>query len=129
MNKSFLIKKSDARIVDLNTKIIKKYTAPDKMLEFNHMTLTGRNPENPMHYIFETKVHFMVYILKGEGEIYCNEATYHVEAGDVVDVPINTKFAAEGKNFEYLTAESPAWFPEQASIVDADKNIIENLKK
>ncbi len=64
MNKATLIKKSDARIVDLGTKVIRKYTAPDKLLEVNRMTITGRHPENTDNYIFETKVHFMVYVVK-----------------------------------------------------------------
>jgi mannose-6-phosphate isomerase-like protein (cupin superfamily) len=129
MKNSFLIKKSAAKIIDLHTKIIRKYTALDKSLEFNHMTLSGRNPENPEHYIFETKVHFMVFILKGKGKVYCDDQVFYVETGDVVDVPVNTKFAAEGDDFEYLTTETPAWFPEQAFIVDENKNIIVNSKK
>jgi mannose-6-phosphate isomerase-like protein (cupin superfamily) len=126
---STLIKKSNARIVDLGTKVIRKYTAPDKLLEVNRMTLTGRNPENPHHFIFETKVHFMVYVVKGRGKIYCNDEVYEVEVEDVVDVPVNTRFAAEGTDFEYLTIEAPAWFPEQAFIVDKDSKVIEQSKK
>jgi len=129
MNNSPLIKKTEAKIVDLKTKIIRKYTARDKNLEFNHMTLSGRNPEESNHYIFETKVHFMVYVVKGQGKIYVNNDVFSVVEGDVVDVPPNTRFAAEGTDFEYLTTETPAWFPEQAFIVDINNNEIETSKK
>jgi mannose-6-phosphate isomerase-like protein (cupin superfamily) len=125
---STLIKKSDARIVDLGTKVILKYTAPDKLLEVNRMTLSGRNPKNLDHFIFETKVHFMVYVVKGKGKIYCDDEVFLVEEEDVVDIPINTRFAAEGTDFEYLTIESPAWFPEQAFIVKKDGLVVENSK-
>lgn len=129
MNKATLIKKMDARVVDLGTKVIKKYTAPDNLLEVNRMILTGRNPENRDHYIFETKVHFMVYVIRGKGTIYCNNEVFQVEVEDVVDVPINTRFAAEGTDFEYLTIETPAWFSDQAFIVDKDNKVIKKTKK
>lgn len=121
-------KKNDAKIVDLKTKLIRKYTTPDRKLEVNHMVLTGRNPENPNHFIYEKEVRFMVYILKGKGKIYCDNSVYEVEVGDVFDVPTKTRFAAEGTNFEYLTFEYPAWFPQQASIVDSNNNLIEQSK-
>lgn len=127
--KSTLIKKSDARIVDLGTKVIRKYTAIDKLLEVNRMTLSGRHPENKDHFIFETKVHFMLYVVKGKGKIYCDNDIFEVEEEDVIDIPVNTRFAAEGTDFEYLTIEAPAWFPEQAFIVDKNNKIIENTTK
>lgn len=127
--KSTLIRKSDASIVDLGTKVIRKYTAPDKLLEVNRMTLSGRNPENANHFIFETKVHFMVYVVRGKGKLYCDDDVFEVQEEDVVDILPNTRFAAEGTDFEYLTIEAPAWFAEQAFIVDGTGKVIEKTTK
>ncbi len=119
-----LIKKSDAKIVDLQTKIIKKYTPEHRNLEVNVMEINGRHPENSEHFVLEKECHFMIYILNGSGKVYCNDEIFQVEAGDVVDVPVKTRFAVEGNPIEYLTVDLPAWFPEQASIVDKEGNII-----
>lgn len=118
-----LIKKEQAKIVNLGTKIIKKYTSSDKQLEINHMTLNGRTPEKAGTFLCETKVHFMVYVIKGSGRMFCGEDIFEVSEGDSIDVPSGIKFAAEG-SFEYITAESPAWYQEQAQIVDKSGNKI-----
>ena len=120
-----LIKKDKAKIVDKGTKKIRKYTAPDRQLEINHMILNGRTPEKKGQFLCETKIHSMVFVIKGKGKIFCGEDVFEVSEGDCIDVPPKTKFAAEGYNFEYITAESPAWYPEQALIVDRDGNIPE----
>lgn len=116
-----LIKKEQAKIVDLGAKIIRKYTASDKRLEINHMILNGRTPEKEGTFLCETKVHFMVLVIKGKGKIFLGEEVFEASEGDCVDVPAGTKFAAEG-NFEYITAENPAWYSEQAQIVDKRGN-------
>lgn len=116
-----LIKKEQAKVVDLGTKTIKKYTASDKQLEINYMILNGRTPEKVGTFLCETKVHFMALITKGKGRIFVENDIFEVSEGDCVDVPAGTKFAAEG-NFEYITAENPAWYPEQAQIVDKNGN-------
>jgi mannose-6-phosphate isomerase-like protein (cupin superfamily) len=123
------IKKQQARVVDLGTKKILKYTGTDRKLEINHMYINGRHPDNPGLFIFESDVAFMVFILKGNGRIYCNDTWYTVEPEDVIEVPPKTKFAAEGNDFEYLTVEHPAWYPEQASIVDDQGNKVEQTTK
>ncbi|MEK9178789.1 MAG: hypothetical protein AAB801_03345 [Patescibacteria group bacterium] len=112
-----LIKKDQAKVVDQGTKVIRKYPASDKLLEVNHMILNGRTPVGENTFLRETKVHFMILVIKGSGRIYCGSEIFNVEEGDSVDVPAGTKFAAEG-NLEYITAESPAWYKEQATIVD-----------
>ncbi len=119
-----LIRKNQAKIVDKGAKKIRKYTASDKSLEINHMILNGRTPEKEETFLCETKVHFLAYVIKGEGKIYVGNEVFEVSEGDCVDVPSGTKFAAEGYNFEYITAESPAWYFEQATIVDKDGNIV-----
>ena len=85
------------------------------------MILRGRTPEDEGTFLYETKVHFMVYVTNGAGKIFCGSDVLSVETGDCIDVPAGTKFAAEG-NFEYITAEKPAWYAEQALIVDNDGN-------
>ncbi len=113
-----LIKKNEAKIVDKGMKIIRKYTSPDKSLEINHMILNGRTPEKEGQFLCETEVHFMAFVIKGNGKMYVGDEVFEVSEGDCVDVPPGTKFAAEGFDFEYITAESPAWHPEQTKIVD-----------
>jgi mannose-6-phosphate isomerase-like protein (cupin superfamily) len=120
-----LIKKDQAKIVDKGAKKIRKYTAPDKSLEINHMILNGRTPEKEGQFLCETKIHFMAFVIKGNGKMWVGDEVFKVSEGDCLDVPAGTKFAAEGYNFEYITAEIPAWYPEQATIVDKDGNIIE----
>ena len=117
-----LIKKREAKLVDLGNKIIRKYTAQDKQLEINHMVLNGRTPEKEGIFLCETQIHFMVLVIKGKGKIFCGDDIFEVEDGDCIDVPKGSKFAAEGNNFEYITAESPAWYSEQAKIVDKNGN-------
>jgi len=118
----------NAKVVDLGTKTIRKYTSPQKDLEVNIMTINGRHPENPDHFIFEKEVDFFVYIINGTGKIWCNEKEYSVKKGDAIYVSRNTKYAVEGNNLEYLTAEHPAWFPEQAFIVDKKGKVVEDTK-
>jgi mannose-6-phosphate isomerase-like protein (cupin superfamily) len=129
MTKAKLIRKKESIIVDLKTKVILKYTSEDKKREINHMKISGRNPENADFFIYETEVDFMVYVIKGSGKIYCDDQVFEVGEGDVIDVPKKVKFAAEGKNLEYITAEYPAWFKEQAFIVDKKGNVVENTEK
>ena len=119
LNEPFVIRKKDAKIEALGSKVIRKYVAQDKQLEINYMTLKGRTPEKEGTFLCETKVHFMVLVIKGKGKIFCGGSVYDVEKGDVVDVPAGVLFAAVG-NFEYITAESPAWYKEQARIVDKE---------
>ncbi|MDP1722432.1 MAG: hypothetical protein Q8L37_04440 [Candidatus Gottesmanbacteria bacterium] len=114
-----------SKIVDLGAKKIRKFISSDKQLEINYMTISGRHPENPDYFVYEIDVHFMVYILKGSGKIYCDDDVFDVFPGDIIDVPTKVRFATEGKNFEYLTFGYPAWYPEQAFMVDRRGNIIE----
>lgn len=122
---STLMKNSAAKKVDLGTKVIFKYTSTDKNLEVNHMKISGRHPENPAHFVYEDTVHFMLYVLKGTGKVYCEDEIYEVEIGDVVDVPAKTRFAVDGKELEYLAVQTPAWTPKQAYIVDTEGNVVE----
>ena len=123
-----LIKKSQALFKDLGTKTIRKYTSPDKQLEVNCLTVNGRHPEEPGQFIYEVGVAFMVYVIKGKGKFWVGEKEYIAEVGDVLYIPRATKFAVEGKDLEYLTFETPAWYSAQAFIVDGKGKVIENTK-
>lgn len=112
----------DTRKVDLGTKIIHKYPSLSKLLELNHMKINGRHPENKDEYILEHDCQFIVYVVKGKGKIYAGDELFNVKVGDAVYVPVENKFAAEGKDFEYITVETPAWYPEQAEIVSVKKS-------
>lgn len=120
-----IIKKDEAEVAYKGAKKIIKYTAMDKKLEINHMILSGRTPDKEGTFICETKVHFMAFVIKGEGKMYVGDEVYGMSVGDCVDVPPGTKFAAEGTDFEYITTESPAWYSEQSTIVDKDGNVVE----
>jgi len=88
------------------------------------MILNGRTPEKEGQFLCETKVHCMMFVTNGNGKMWVDDKIFGISEEDCVDVPAGTKFAAEGYNFEYMTAESPAWYPEQATIVDKDGNIV-----
>lgn len=124
--RAMLIKKNQAKIVNQETKIIKKYTAPDKQLEINHMILNGRTPKKEGTFLCESKLHWMLFVIKGKGKIFLNDDVFEIKEGDCVDFPPGSKFAAEGHDFEYITVESPAWYPEQAKIVDKEGNVLRN---
>lgn len=127
MTKAILIKQSNAKKVDLGTKVITKYTSQDKKLEANHVKISGRHPEEKDQFIYETDCHFLVYVINGSGTIFCDDDKFEVTQGDVVDVPPKTKYAVEG-DLEYLALDTPAWYPEQAAIVDKNGNLIEDTK-
>jgi mannose-6-phosphate isomerase-like protein (cupin superfamily) len=59
----------------------------------------------------------MIYVIKGSGKIYVGDSIFQVTAGDVVDVPPGNKFACAGKDFEYITFDVPAFYPEQSEII------------
>ncbi len=107
----------DTKKVDLGTKIIYKYPSLSRLLELNYMVVNGRHPENKDEYIIEHDCQFIVYIIKGNGKIHAGDEVFEVKVGDTVYVPAENKFAAEGKDFEYITVETPAWYPEQAEVV------------
>lgn len=110
-------------VIDAN-KSIKRYPSASRVMEMNLMTLNGRSPMNPDHFILNTVVHFMIYVTKGEGIFYVDDAIIHASVGDVLDVPPKTRFAASGKGFEYVTVENPAFFLEQSYIVDSFGTVV-----
>ena len=111
--------------VDKNKKI-KKYPSPSKVMEYNVMLVNGRSPVKEDRFIYNTLVHFMIYVTKGTGVFFVDNQEFNVGPGAVLDVPPKTRFAVHGEELEYLTVENPAWFPEQFHIVDSKNNIVLN---
>lgn len=107
----------DTKKVDLGTKVIYKYPSLSRLLELNYMVVNGRHPENKNEFIVEHDCQFIIYITKGSGKIYAGDEIFNVKTGDTVYVPTENKFAVEGEGLEYITTETPAWYPEQAEVV------------
>ncbi len=107
----------DTKKVDLGTKVIYKYPSLSRLLELNYMVVNGRHPENKNEYVIDHDCHFIIYVTKGDGKIYAGDEVFNVKVGDTVCVPPENKFAAEGMGLEYVTTESPAWYPEQIEVV------------
>lgn len=107
----------ESTTIDLRTKIIYKFPTQTKLFDLARMVVNGRHPENPKEFILESDCHFMVYVIKGSGKIYAGDGIFSVSTGDVVDVPRGNKFACEGKDFEYITFDVPAFYPEQSEII------------
>ena len=107
---------SDAKKIDLGTKQIFKYPTPTKEMDIGRMVVRGRHPEDPKKFMIGHEVSFVIYVLKGSGKIYAGEETFDLKAGDVVFVPKENKYAVEG-DMEYITFDSPAFFPEQSEEI------------
>jgi mannose-6-phosphate isomerase-like protein (cupin superfamily) len=110
--------KNEITKIDLGTKVIYKYPTPMKLMDIARMVIDGRNPKGENKFLLETECTFVIYIIKGKGKIYAGDKIFNVEVDDVVFVPKNFKFAAEGK-MEYITVDSPAFFPEQSEEIVA----------
>lgn len=102
--------------IDLGTKVIYKYPSPNKDLDIGLMVVKGRYPENDKTFLVEHGCNFVIYVTKGEGIIYAGDETFLVKTGDVIFVPKDNKFAVEG-DLEYVTVDSPAYFPEQSEEI------------
>ena len=107
----------EANKIDLGTKLILKYPSPTKLFDIAKMVVNGRHPENSNEFILESDCHFMIYVINGKGKIYAGDKVFQVVVGDVIDVPPGNKFACEGKDFEYITFDVPAFYPEQSEII------------
>ena len=107
-----------ARKIDQDTKLIYKYPTNTKQFDIGHMIVDGRHPIGVDKFILEHECSFIMYILKGSGRVFAGDQVFEVSPTDVVLVPANNKFAVEGK-FEYITFDSPAFYPEQSEEVNA----------
>ena len=114
--------------VDKN-KTIRKYPSPSKVMEYNIMKVNGRSPMDEGLFIYNNLVHFMIYVKSGNGKFFVGDEVISVRAGDMLDVPPKTRFAAHGDNLEYVTVENPAWYPEQFYIVNRLNEIVKKPAK
>ncbi|SRR4030042_2773256 len=106
----------DTNKIDLGTKVIYKYPTPTKEFDMAKMVVKGRHPAEPNKFILEHKCQFVIYVSKGKGKIYAGDDIFEVAEGDVVFVPTDHKFAAEGE-MEYITVDVPAFFMEQSEEI------------
>lgn len=109
---------SETNKIDLGTKTIYKYPTPTKSLDIARMVVDGRHPKDKDTFIIEHECQFVIYVVKGSGVIYAGDEKFEVGVGDVVFVPTENKFAAEGK-MEYITVDNPAFFIEQSEEIKA----------
>ncbi|MCK5177172.1 MAG: hypothetical protein KAQ92_05590 [Candidatus Aenigmarchaeota archaeon] len=102
--------------IDLETKLIHKFPLPTKSMSISYMVVNGRHPQGNNNFAIENDCTFVIYITKGNGIIYAGEEKFAVEIGDVIFVPNGNKFAVEGK-LEYVTIDTPSWYPEQSKEI------------
>jgi mannose-6-phosphate isomerase-like protein (cupin superfamily) len=114
--KSVKYSSNEAKKIDLGTKVIYKYPTPTKDMDIGLMVVKGRHPKDEKTFILETGCQFVMYVTKGGGIVYSGEEKYEVKVGDVVFVPTNNKFAAEG-DMEYVTVDCPAFYTEQSKEI------------
>ena len=106
----------DTNKIDLGTKVIYKYPTPTKEYDIAKMVVKGRHPQETNKFMLEHSCQFVIYVTKGTGKIYAGEDVFDVTVGDVVFVPIENKFAAEG-DMEYITVDLPAFYMEQSEEI------------
>lgn len=99
------------------TKTIFKYELATKLFDIAKMVVNGRHPENPEKVILEKDCNFAMYVTKGKGKYFVNSEEIAVTEGDVVFVPAGSTFACEGE-FEYVTVDVPAYYPEQSEEIE-----------
>jgi mannose-6-phosphate isomerase class I len=105
-----------ANVIDLDTKIIYKYPTPTKQFDVSRMVIKGRSPKDADTFIYERECSFAIYIIRGTGLVLAGGQTFSVQPNDVVFIPAKNKFAMDG-DFEYITFDTPAFFPEQAEEI------------
>ena len=108
--------RSDTKTINLNTKVIYKYPNPFNAMDIGKMVVNGRHPEDNKTFILESGCDFVMYVIKGSGKVYAGDQVFEVSIDDVLFVPKGNNFAVEG-NMEYITVDSPAFYPEQSSEV------------
>lgn len=70
-------------------------------------------------YQKETESIHLYYILEGNGKASINNNIYKLEAGDTIEIPINTEFAFKGK-MKMIEIMNPPFNP--STHVDTRKN-------
>lgn len=70
-------------------------------------------------YQIESESIHIYYILEGSGKAKINDVIYEIEAGDSVEIPVNTEFAFKGK-LKMIEIMNPPFNPN--THVDTKKN-------
>jgi mannose-6-phosphate isomerase-like protein (cupin superfamily) len=107
---------SETRKIDQETKVIYKYPTPTRQFDIGRMVVKGRHPKDPKTFIIEGDCSFVMHITKGTGRVFAGDEIFDVVEEDVVVVPARHKFAVEG-DMEYITFDSPAFYPEQSKEI------------
>jgi mannose-6-phosphate isomerase-like protein (cupin superfamily) len=96
---------------------IYEYPNLSNALRMSVMEVRGRRPGTDGKAYLETDCTFMIYVLRGSGQIWIDGEEYKVNEDDVVTVLGGKRWYIEG-NLDYLTASTPAFYPEQSTEVD-----------
>lgn len=81
------------------------------------MRVNGRHPNGARKFLLEHDCDFVIYVTKGSGRIVAGNEIFDVVPEDVVFVPAEHKFAAEG-NLEYISFDVPAFYLEQSEEIE-----------
>ncbi len=103
----------DTNLVNIGFKKIYEYKFGYKEMSVAKMVVKGRFPKDESKFYLEHKCSFIIIVIKNTGRILFKNETINLKEGDSIFVPAGNKYAIEG-NFEYITAVSPAYYPEQA---------------
>ncbi len=105
-----IFKKEDAVSIEKNGVKMRIYNSkeqcPQAAVVFQE-TETGHAEE-----FLHKESYFIFYIIEGNGTWYIEDKPNEVKAGDVVIIPLNTRFYYKGK-LRQVCVTSPAWTAEK----------------
>lgn len=112
--------RSDAFVVRPDEKgVIYEYPNQSHALRISYMEVNGRRPGEPGKAFLEEDCTFAIYIVDGAGTIWIEGEEYKLGAQDVATVLAGKRWYIEG-NLKYVTATTPAFYPEQSTMVDVN---------
>lgn len=111
------ISKKQIEKIDLGSKVIHEYPLKTRLMSVAYMVVKGRHPKGKNKFLLEYDCAFIMYLTKGKGKVYAGEEVFDVKVGDVVFVPVENRFAVEG-DMEYVTVDTPAFYPEQSEEIE-----------
>jgi mannose-6-phosphate isomerase-like protein (cupin superfamily) len=110
--------RSDAFVVRPDDKgTIYEYPAQSHALRISFMEVAGRRPGSEGKAFLEEDCTFAIYVVRGSGRIVIEDDSYDIAQDDVVTVLAGRRWYIEG-TLAYVTASTPAFYPEQSSMVD-----------
>ncbi len=109
--------RSDANVFRPDaTTVIYEYPSQSKSLRISVMEVNGRRPAAKDQAYLEHDCTFELYVLQGSGTITIDGQSYPIVKDDVVTVLSGKRWVIEGQ-LTYLTATTPAFYPEQSETV------------